>query len=74
MLCGVPLSAILDRRRASKKNALAALTGLADTAALLDTAQIIAHHRPVAFVLENVKNPESHDKAAPCDHYERADQ
>jgi len=27
-----------------------------------DTAQIIAHHRPAAFVLENVKNLERHDK------------
>ena len=26
-----------------------------------DTAQIIAHHQPAAFVLENVKNLESHD-------------
>ncbi|MFY7914034.1 MAG: DNA (cytosine-5-)-methyltransferase, partial [Rubrivivax sp.] len=26
-----------------------------------DTAQIIAHHRPAAFLLENVKNLESHD-------------
>jgi DNA (cytosine-5)-methyltransferase 1 len=27
-----------------------------------DTAQIIAHHEPDAFVLENVKNLKSHDK------------
>ncbi len=27
-----------------------------------DTAQIIAHHKPAAFVLENVKNLERHDK------------
>src|SRR3546814_2087235 len=36
---------------------------LCDTQGTLffDTAQIIAHHRPAAFVLENVKNLESHD-------------
>ncbi|MDE1174529.1 MAG: DNA (cytosine-5-)-methyltransferase [Parvibaculaceae bacterium] len=48
----------------SKKNALGRPHGfLCDTQGTLffDTAQIIAHHRPVAFVLENVKNLESHD-------------
>lgn len=48
----------------SKKNALGKPHGfLCDTQGTLffDTAQIIAHHRPAAFVLENVKNLESHD-------------
>ncbi|MEQ8710811.1 MAG: DNA (cytosine-5-)-methyltransferase [Rhodospirillales bacterium] len=49
----------------SKKNALGRPHGfLCDTQGTLffDTAQIIAHHRPAAFVLENVKNLASHDK------------
>ena len=49
----------------SKKNALGRPHGfLCDTQGTLffDTARIIAHHRPAAFVLENVKNLESHDK------------
>jgi len=49
----------------SKKNALGRPHGfLCDTQGTLffDTAQIIAHHKPAAFVLENVKNLESHDK------------
>jgi DNA (cytosine-5)-methyltransferase 1 len=49
----------------SKKNALGRPHGfLCDTQGTLffDTAQIIAHHRPAVFVLENVKNLESHDK------------
>ena len=49
----------------SKKNALGRVHGfLDDTQGTLffDTAQIIAHHRPAAFVLENVKNLESHDQ------------
>ncbi|HVR91634.1 MAG TPA: DNA (cytosine-5-)-methyltransferase [Novosphingobium sp.] len=48
----------------SKKNALGRPHGfLCDTQGTLffDTARIIAHHRPAAFVLENVKNLESHD-------------
>lgn len=48
----------------SKKNALGRPHGfLCDTQGTLffDTAQIIAHHRPAAFVLENVKNLEGHD-------------
>ncbi len=47
----------------SKKNALGRPHGfLCDTQGTLffDTAQIIAHHRPAAFVLENVKNLERH--------------
>ncbi len=49
----------------SKKNALGRQHGfLDDTQGTLffDTAQLIAHHRPTAFVLENVKNLESHDQ------------
>lgn len=49
----------------SKKNALGRPHGfLCDTQGTLffDTAQIIAYHRPAAFVLENVKNLESHDQ------------
>lgn len=48
----------------SKKNALGRPHGfLCDTQGTLfyDTAEIIKHHRPRAFVLENVKNLESHD-------------
>ncbi|TPI51223.1 MULTISPECIES: DNA (cytosine-5-)-methyltransferase [unclassified Mesorhizobium] len=48
----------------SKKNSLNRPHGfLCDTQGTLffDAAQIIAHHRPKAFVLENVKNLESHD-------------
>lgn len=49
----------------SKKNALGRPHGfLCDTQGTLffDTARIIAHHRPAAFLLENVKNLERHDK------------
>jgi len=49
----------------SKKNALGRPHGfLCDTQGTLffDTAQIIAWHRPAVFVLENVKNLESHDR------------
>ncbi len=49
----------------SKKNSLGRPHGfLCDTQGTLffDTARIIAHHRPAAFLLENVKNLESHDK------------
>lgn len=48
----------------SKKNSLNRPHGfLCDTQGTLffDTAQIIAHHRPAAFVLENVKNLERHN-------------
>jgi len=48
----------------SKKNALNRPHGfLCDTQGTLffDTAQIIAHHRPAVFVLENVKNLENHN-------------
>jgi DNA (cytosine-5)-methyltransferase 1 len=49
----------------SKKNSLGRPHGfLCDTQGTLffDTARIIAHHRPDAFLLENVKNLETHDK------------
>lgn len=48
----------------SKKNSLGRPHGfLCDTQGTLffDVAQIIAHHRPAAFILENVKNLERHD-------------
>lgn len=48
----------------SKKNALGRPHGfLCDTQGTLffDTAEIIKHHKPAAFVLENVKNLERHD-------------
>tara|TARA_B100001179_G_C18598446_1_gene408586 strand:+ start:200 stop:1444 length:1245 start_codon:yes stop_codon:yes gene_type:complete len=48
----------------SKKNALGRPHGfMCDTQGTLffDTAQIIDYHRPAAFLLENVKNLESHD-------------
>ncbi len=49
----------------SKKNALGRKHGfLCETQGTLffDVARIIDHHRPAAFVLENVKNLASHDK------------
>jgi DNA (cytosine-5)-methyltransferase 1 len=49
----------------SKKNALGRPHGfMCDTQGTLffDTAQIIAHHEPEAFVLENVKNLRNHDE------------
>lgn len=54
----------------SKKNALGRPHGfLCDTQGTLffDAAQIIAHHQPAAFVLENVKNLERHDKGRTFD-------
>jgi DNA (cytosine-5)-methyltransferase 1 len=48
----------------SKKNSLGRKHGFLDETQgtlFFDTAQIIAHHRPSAFILENVKNLESHD-------------
>ena len=48
----------------SKKNALGQPHGfLCDTQGTLfyDLAKIIDHHRPPAFLLENVKNLERHD-------------
>jgi DNA (cytosine-5)-methyltransferase 1 len=49
----------------SKKNSLGRPHGfLCDTQGTLffDTAKIISHHRPAAFLLENVKNLERHDQ------------
>jgi DNA (cytosine-5)-methyltransferase 1 len=49
----------------SKKNALGRAHGFACEAQgtlFFDVARIIAHHRPRAFVLENVKNLVNHDK------------
>jgi DNA (cytosine-5)-methyltransferase 1 len=49
----------------SKKNALGRPHGfLCDTQGTLffDVAQIIAHHKPSVFLLENVKNLQRHDK------------
>ncbi|MBS1069745.1 DNA (cytosine-5-)-methyltransferase [Gluconobacter cerinus] len=49
----------------SKKNSLGRPHGfLCDMQGTLffDTARIIAHHRPAAFLLENVKNLQRHDK------------
>lgn len=54
----------------SKKNSLGRPHGfLDDTQGTLffDTAKIIAHHLPTAFVLENVKNLERHDKGQTFD-------
>lgn len=51
----------------SKKNALGRPHGfLCDTQGTLfyDLARIIDHHRPAAFLLENVKNLESHDRGS----------
>lgn len=49
----------------SKKNALGRMHGFADETQgtlFFDVARILAHHRPRAFLLENVKNLQSHDK------------
>jgi len=49
----------------SKKNSLGRATGFLDETQgtlFFDVARIIAHHRPRAFLLENVKNLYSHDK------------
>ena len=49
----------------SKKNALGRAHGFADETQgtlFFDVARIIDHHRPKAFVLENVKNLVNHDK------------
>jgi DNA (cytosine-5)-methyltransferase 1 len=49
----------------SKKNALNRPHGFADETQgtlFFDVARIIAHHKPAAFLLENVKNLLSHDK------------
>lgn len=49
----------------SKKNALKRKHGFADETQgtlFFDVARILQHHRPAAFLLENVKNLQSHDK------------
>ena len=49
----------------SKKNALGRPHGFSDATQgtlFFDVARIIAHHKPAAFMLENVKNLETHDK------------
>ncbi|MAP96388.1 MAG: DNA (cytosine-5-)-methyltransferase [Ponticaulis sp.] len=49
----------------SKKNALGRAHGFLDETQgtlFFDVARIISHHRPAAFLLENVKNLKSHDK------------
>jgi DNA (cytosine-5)-methyltransferase 1 len=49
----------------SKKNALGRAHGFEDKTQgtlFFDVARIIAHHRPAAFLLENVRNLVSHDK------------
>lgn len=49
----------------SKKNALGRPHGFTDSTQgtlFFDLAQIIQHHRPKTFLLENVKNLKSHDK------------
>lgn len=49
----------------SKKNSLGRAHGFLDETQgtlFFDVARIIAHHRPAAFLLENVKNLKSHDK------------
>lgn len=49
----------------SKKNSLNRAHGFADETQgtlFFDVARILAHHRPAAFLLENVKNLVSHDR------------
>lgn len=49
----------------SKKNALGRAHGFADETQgtlFFDVARIIAHHRPAAFLLENVRNLVGHDR------------
>ena len=49
----------------SKKNALGRLHGFLDETQgtlFFDVLRILMHHRPAAFLLENVKNLKSHDK------------
>jgi len=49
----------------SKKNALGRLHGFADETQgtlFFDVLRILEHHRPAAFLLENVKNLRSHDR------------
>tara|TARA_R110002124_G_scaffold221031_3_gene386725 strand:+ start:1686 stop:2915 length:1230 start_codon:yes stop_codon:yes gene_type:complete len=54
----------------SKKNALGRAHGFADETQgtlFFDVLRILTHHRPAAFLLENVKNLKSHDKGKTFD-------
>ncbi|WP_282158839.1 DNA (cytosine-5-)-methyltransferase [Shimia thalassica] len=54
----------------SKKNALGRAHGFADETQgtlFFDVLRILMHHRPAAFMLENVKNLKSHDKGRTFD-------
>ena len=54
----------------SKKNALGRLHGFQDETQgtlFFDVLRILKHHRPKAFLLENVKNLKSHDKGRTFD-------
>ena len=54
----------------SKKNALGRLHGFDDETQgtlFFDVLRILMHHRPAAFLLENVKNLKSHDKGRTFD-------
>ena len=54
----------------SKKNALGRLHGFQDETQgtlFFDVLRILMHHRPAAFLLENVKNLKSHDKGRTFD-------
>ncbi len=54
----------------SKKNALGRLHGFADETQgtlFFDVLRVLNHHRPAAFLLENVKNLKSHDKGRTYD-------
>ncbi len=54
----------------SKKNALGRAHGFADETQgtlFFDVLRILKHHRPAAFLLENVKNLKSHDKGKTFD-------
>ncbi|WP_142684364.1 DNA (cytosine-5-)-methyltransferase [Chitinophaga polysaccharea] len=54
----------------SKKNSLGRAHGFKDKTQgtlFFDLAQIIEHHRPAGFLLENVKNLKSHDKGRTFD-------
>ena len=58
----------------SKKNALGRAHGFSDATQgtlFFDVARIIAHKRPKAFLLENVKNLQSHDKGRTFDVIQR---
>jgi DNA (cytosine-5)-methyltransferase 1 len=54
----------------SKKNALGRLHGFQDETQgtlFFDVLRVLMHHRPAAFLLENVKNLKSHDKGRTFD-------